>query len=159
MLTNSHTHHLRALFHLCVRLNHFAQSKALSFVPPDLRFALMEYRFDLSVSKPGAAPALLAAAAVQLRVQVPFTIRASLSTTDYGGVFEVSFTPRAGALDDVAVELYFGSSPTRERPPLCLHDLWCHPLRLGAGSDRDAAHPRAANFVRAARGRAEDRLA
>ncbi|KAI9456972.1 Mu homology domain-containing protein [Lactarius psammicola] len=50
-------------FHPCVRLNRFAQSKALSFVPPDGRFTLMEYRLDPSASKPGAAPALTAAAA------------------------------------------------------------------------------------------------
>ncbi|KAH9049283.1 hypothetical protein EDB83DRAFT_1410251 [Lactarius deliciosus] len=72
----------------------------------------MEYRFDPSVSKPGAAPALTAAAAAQLQVQVPFTLRASLSITDHGGAFELSFTPRGGALEDVAVELYLGSSAT-----------------------------------------------
>jgi hypothetical protein len=69
------------------RLNRFAQSKALSFVPPDGRFTLMEYRFDPSASKPGAAPALTAAAAGQLQVQVPFTLRATLSITNHGGPF------------------------------------------------------------------------
>lgn len=67
------------------RLNRFAQSKALSFVPPDGRFTLMEYRFDPSANKPGAAPALTAAAAAQVQVQVPFTLRATLSITDHGG--------------------------------------------------------------------------
>ncbi|KAH9165427.1 clathrin adaptor mu subunit [Lactarius sanguifluus] len=110
-LTNSHTIS-EPSFHPCVRLNRFAQSKALSFVPPDGRFTLMEYRFDPSASKPGAAPALTAAAAAQLQVQVPFTLRTSLSITDHGGAFELSFTPRAGALEDVAVELYLGSSAT-----------------------------------------------
>jgi len=46
----------------------------------------MEYRFDLSMSKPGAAPALTAAAIAQLKVQVPFTLRAALSQTDHGGL-------------------------------------------------------------------------
>ncbi|KAI9456976.1 clathrin adaptor mu subunit [Lactarius psammicola] len=110
-LTNSHTIS-EPSFHPCVRLNRFAQSKALSFVPPDGRFTLMEYRFDPSASKPGAAPPLTAAAAAQLQVQVPFTLRTSLSITDHGGTFELSFTPRAGALEDVAVELYLGSSAT-----------------------------------------------
>src|SRR6266702_5786352 len=63
------------------RLNRFDQSKTFSFVAPDWRFTLMEYRFDPSASKPGAAPALTAAAAAQLQVQVPFTLRASLSIT------------------------------------------------------------------------------
>jgi hypothetical protein len=47
----------------------------------------MEYRFDPSASKPGAAPALTAAAAAQLQVQVPFTLRAKLGVTDHGGLF------------------------------------------------------------------------
>ncbi|KAH9991663.1 mu-adaptin 3 [Russula compacta] len=96
-------------FHPCVRLNRFARSKSLSFVPPDGRFTLMEYRFDPSASKPGAAPALTAAAAAQLQVQVPFTLRAALSVTDHGGEFELTFVPRAATLDDVAVELYLGA--------------------------------------------------
>ena len=105
--TNQFTHHLRAILpclcsvrtHLSLpytvttderstlphRLNRFAQSKALSFVPPDGRFTLMEYHFDPSASKPGAAPALTAAAAAQVQVQVPFTLRASLSVIDHGG--------------------------------------------------------------------------
>jgi AP-3 complex subunit mu len=99
------THHLRAVIpclrsvRTCLppvsryrrslphRPNRFAQSKALSFVSPNGRFTLMEYRFDPSASKPGAAPALTAAAAAQLQVQVPFTVRATLSITDHGGPF------------------------------------------------------------------------
>jgi AP-3 complex subunit mu len=72
----------------------------------------MEYRFDPSARKPGAAPALTAAAAAQVQVQVPFTLRTSLSITDHGGAFELTFTPRAGALEDVAVELYLDSGAT-----------------------------------------------
>jgi hypothetical protein len=45
----------------------------------------MEYRFDPSASKPGAPPALTAAAAAQLQVQVPFTLRTKFSVTDHGG--------------------------------------------------------------------------
>ncbi|KAF8260444.1 hypothetical protein EI94DRAFT_1811698 [Lactarius quietus] len=134
-------------------------SKALSFVPPDGRFTLMEYRFDLSASKPGAAPAVTAAAAAQVQVQVSSTMRASLSITDHGGAFELSFTPRAGVLEDVTVELHLGSGatdatstgasgggewmyvPARRRcagtsphPPLRLPALhWHFPLRLGTG--------------------------
>ncbi|KAI0253153.1 Mu homology domain-containing protein [Lactifluus subvellereus] len=107
-LTNVHTI-TEPSFHPCVRLNRFSQSKALSFVPPDGRFTLMEYRFDPSASKPGAAPALTAAAAAQLQVQVPFILRSTLSITDHGGTFELTFIPRASALDDVAVELYLGA--------------------------------------------------
>ncbi|KAI0245654.1 Mu homology domain-containing protein [Lactifluus subvellereus] len=51
-LTNVHTI-TEPFFHPCVRLNRFSQSKALSFVPPDGHFTLMEYRFGPSASKPG----------------------------------------------------------------------------------------------------------
>lgn len=46
----------------------------------------MDYRFDPSASKPGAAPALTAAGAAQLQVQVPFALRGALSVTDHGGL-------------------------------------------------------------------------
>ncbi|KAF8257419.1 Mu homology domain-containing protein [Lactarius quietus] len=111
-LTNSHTI-TEPSFHACVRLNRFAQSKALSFVPPDGRFTLMEYRFDPSAGKPGAAPALTAAAAAQVQVQVPFVLRASLSLTDHGGPrIRAIIHPARRPLEDVAVELYLGSGAT-----------------------------------------------
>ncbi|KAI0245267.1 hypothetical protein BJV78DRAFT_1150494 [Lactifluus subvellereus] len=68
-----------------------------------------EYRFGPPTSKPGAAPALTAAAAAQLQVQVPFILHSTLSITDHGGAFELTFIPRANALDDFAVELYLGA--------------------------------------------------
>lgn len=46
----------------------------------------MDYRFDPSANKPGAAPALTAAAAAQIQVQVPFALRTALSVTDHGGL-------------------------------------------------------------------------
>ncbi|KAI9439450.1 hypothetical protein BJY52DRAFT_1195626 [Lactarius psammicola] len=71
----------------------------------------MEHRFDRSASKPGAAPAVTAADAAWLQVQVPFTLRTPLAI-NHGGAFELSFTPRAGTLEDLAVELYLGSGAT-----------------------------------------------
>jgi hypothetical protein len=50
----------------------------------------MDYRFDPSAGKPGAAPALTAAAAAQLQVQVPFALRATLSLGDHGGLYHLS---------------------------------------------------------------------
>ncbi|KAF8485290.1 clathrin adaptor mu subunit [Russula ochroleuca] len=107
-LTNAHTI-TEPSFHPCVRLSRFTKSKTLSFIPPNGRFTLMDYRFDPSANKPGAAPALTAAGAAQLQVQVPLALRAALSVTDHGGAFELTFSPRAAALDDVAVELYLGT--------------------------------------------------
>ena len=54
----------------------------------------MDYRFDPSASKPGAAPALTAAAAAQLQVQVPFVFRAALSVSDHGGLYTFQFSLR-----------------------------------------------------------------
>jgi hypothetical protein len=90
----------------------------------------MEYRFDPSANKPGTAPALTVAAAAQVQVQVPFTLRASLSITDHGGAssltshapnnltnyspgaFELIFTLHAGALEDVAAKPYLNTGAT-----------------------------------------------
>ncbi|KAI9429819.1 hypothetical protein H4582DRAFT_2104399 [Lactarius indigo] len=81
---------------------------------PDGRFTLMEYRSaDSSASKPGASLSLTAAAVARLQVQVPFTPRAFLSITDH-----------SGALEDVVVKLYFGSSAT---------DATCSVAGAGAG--------------------------
>jgi len=85
IITSSVLDKIDVIFKLSDRLSHFTQSKTLSLVPPDGRFTLMEYQFDPSMSKPGAAPALTTAAAAQLQIQVPFTFRAALSTIDHGG--------------------------------------------------------------------------
>jgi len=50
----------------------------------------MDYRFDPSAGKLGAAPALTAAAAAQLQVQVPFVLRATLSVSGQGGPYPFS---------------------------------------------------------------------
>ncbi|KAN0140296.1 hypothetical protein V8E53_002192 [Lactarius tabidus] len=143
-LTNSHTI-TNPSFHPCVKfvlpsrrraphkpstqIKSFAQPRVLSFVPPDGRFTLMEYRFDPSANKPGARPALTAAAAAQVHVQVPFVVRhtphhrprrcvlpplpsPSTPTNHYPGAFELTFTSRAGTLENVAVKLYLGSGET-----------------------------------------------
>ncbi|KAI9429821.1 hypothetical protein H4582DRAFT_147709 [Lactarius indigo] len=89
------------------------------FRPTRRAFLAHGIRFDFSARKPGTVPALTAAAAVELKVQVPFTLRASLSI-DHGGP---SFLPAlnnrltvnipiTGVLKDVAIELYLGSSAT-----------------------------------------------
>ncbi|KAI0260936.1 Mu homology domain-containing protein [Gloeopeniophorella convolvens] len=111
-LANSHTIADPA-FHACVRLSRWAQSKTLSFVPPDGRFTLMEYRVDPAAAKPGATTAapLTAAAAAQTQVQVPFTLRADLSVSEHGGTFDLSLAPRR-ALAELALELDLGTGTT-----------------------------------------------
>jgi hypothetical protein len=59
----------------------------------------MDYRFDPSAGKSGAAPALTAAAAAQLQVQVPFALRATLSVSDHGGLYTSRFSSRQNQPD------------------------------------------------------------
>lgn len=74
---------------LFYRLSRFAQSKVLSFVPPDGRFTLMDYRYDpiagSSAPTPAPGATVTAAAASHSTVQVPFTLKALMQTTGYGG--------------------------------------------------------------------------
>ncbi|KAN0140288.1 Mu homology domain containing protein [Lactarius tabidus] len=137
-LTDSHTI-TDPSFHPCVRLNCFAQSRALS-IPPDGRFTLIEYRLDPSAKKPGAAPALTTTATVaQVQVRVPFTLRArlSISINDNGGAFELTFTPRAGALEDADVHPRV-THVTLVPSLFGLYDLRRYSFLLGTGPLREA---------------------
>ncbi|GBE79230.1 clathrin adaptor mu subunit [Sparassis latifolia] len=87
-----------ASFHPCVRLHRWARDKALSFVPPDGRFKLMEYRY---------APISTTA---QHQLSVPFAMRNTVNVEEFGGSFDVTFTSRltTRAMENVFVELYLG---------------------------------------------------
>ncbi|KAH8989375.1 hypothetical protein EDB86DRAFT_3081110 [Lactarius hatsudake] len=81
-----------------------------------LVFMPMEYyHFDPSASKPSAALALTAAQLPPRSSKCKFRshwaprFRSPIAVVR---AFELSFTPRAGTLEDVAVELYLGSSAT-----------------------------------------------
>ncbi|KII95969.1 hypothetical protein PLICRDRAFT_170561 [Plicaturopsis crispa FD-325 SS-3] len=98
LLQLSNAHAIAApAFHACVRLPRWKRDRALSFVPPDGRFTLMEYRFDPTAS--ASAPSSLSnttnstsntltqtntntktnAAAAKDTVPVPFSLRTALS--------------------------------------------------------------------------------
>ncbi|OBZ71942.1 AP-3 complex subunit mu-1 [Grifola frondosa] len=85
-------------FHPCVRLQRWARDKTLSFVPPDGRFKLMEYRF---------APASTSSLH---QMSVPFTLRADAKVEEHGGNLDLTFTSRltTRALENVSIELYLG---------------------------------------------------
>ena len=72
---------------LLVRLQSWARDKSLSFVPPDGRFTLCEYRYApnqtaSSTSAPSALP-------TRDTVPIPFVIKASVELGESGGMFVV----------------------------------------------------------------------
>ncbi|KAI0733448.1 clathrin adaptor mu subunit [Fomitopsis betulina] len=85
-------------FHPCVRLQRFARDKTLSFVPPDGRFKLMEYRY---------APT---SASTMNQIAVPLSMRAHVSVEEHGGTLDLSFTSRltTRTMENVTIELYLG---------------------------------------------------
>lgn len=83
-------------FHPCVRLTKWSQSKALSFVPPDGKFTLMEYR----LAKPTSSTVL------------PLTVKPTITTGSSGGSFQLvisSTQPLDRPLDKVRIELLLGT--------------------------------------------------
>jgi len=82
-------------FHPCVRLQRWSRDKQLSFVPPDGRFTLMEYRHS-----PGSLH----------QVAMPFALKLSALTEEYGGSIDFSMTSRVSprTMDNVIIEMYLG---------------------------------------------------
>ncbi|KAF9779540.1 clathrin adaptor mu subunit [Thelephora terrestris] len=91
-----------ASFHSCVRLRRWQRDKALSFVPPDGRFTLMEYRYLPPTSRSLSAPST--------QVPVPFTLKPVVTIEEDGGSFSVSLTSRLSTrlFDEIVVEFYLG---------------------------------------------------
>ena len=80
------------------RLQRWARDKTLSFVPPDGRFKLMEYRYA-----PTSASSIH-------QIAVPLSMRAHVSIEEHGGTLDLSFTSRltTRTMESVVVELYLG---------------------------------------------------
>ncbi|KAI0346996.1 clathrin adaptor mu subunit [Trametopsis cervina] len=83
-------------FHPCVRLPRWTRDKSLSFVPPDGRFTLMEYRY----TPPGLHP-----------VAVPFLMKATINVEDSRGTFDLNLSSRltTKVIDKLTVEWYLGN--------------------------------------------------
>ncbi|KZT74521.1 clathrin adaptor, mu subunit [Daedalea quercina L-15889] len=99
LLTLSNSQYLTdCSFHPCVRLQRWARDKTLSFVPPDGRFKLMEYRFSPT------------SASTMNQLAVPLSMRANVSIEEHGGTLDLSFTSRltSRTMEGVVVELYLG---------------------------------------------------
>lgn len=86
-------------FHPCVRLQRWSRDKHLSFVPPDGRFTLMEYRHS---------PSAL------YQVPVPVAVKVAAPMEEYGGTIEITMMSRVSprTMENMSVEMYLGEGCT-----------------------------------------------
>ncbi|EJD01288.1 clathrin adaptor, mu subunit [Fomitiporia mediterranea MF3/22] len=92
-------------FHQCVRLQRWLRDKAVSFVPPDGRFVLMDYQY-IPVPSSGAINAR--------PLPVPFSLLPTIKIDENGGSFDFVLTSRLSTrvIDRLTVELCLGDSAT-----------------------------------------------
>ncbi|PIL36674.1 hypothetical protein GSI_00363 [Ganoderma sinense ZZ0214-1] len=85
-------------FHPCVRLQRWSRDKVLSFVPPDGKFKLMDYRY---------APATASAVA---QTSIPIVFRPTIQIDEHGGTIDVTLSSRLSTrtMENMFVELYLG---------------------------------------------------
>ncbi|KAG8834922.1 hypothetical protein FRC18_001303 [Serendipita sp. 400] len=89
-------------FHPCVRLPRWMKDKVISFVPPDGRFILMDYR-------------LTSPTASSTAFTVPFTLKASVELLEGSNNVDLTFQPRFGlskGLEGVLIEWSLGQGVT-----------------------------------------------
>ncbi|KAH9942998.1 clathrin adaptor mu subunit [Epithele typhae] len=102
-------------FHPCVRLARWTRDKVLSFVPPDGRFKLMDYRYS-----PATASAIAQSA-------IPIALRPSVSLDGpNGGTLDLALNSRltTRTMENVCVELYLGEGATGASCVLTHNAAW-----------------------------------
>ncbi|KAG6833630.1 hypothetical protein H0H87_004257 [Tephrocybe sp. NHM501043] len=104
-------------FHPCVRLKRWTDSKVLSFIPPDGRFTLAEYRYTpnhastparfVNTSTTPSAPPLNTA---RDNVPIPFALKTNNELESNGGNFNITLTSRLTTRDieNLVAELHLG---------------------------------------------------
>ncbi|KAG5644922.1 hypothetical protein DXG03_007387 [Asterophora parasitica] len=104
-------------FHPCIRLKRWSDSKVLSFVPPDGRFVLGEYRYSpnpsSTTSKSGNTISTPQASTLNLareHVPIPFTLKTAVELEDNGGTFDLTLTSRLTTRDieHLVAEVHLG---------------------------------------------------
>ncbi|KXN86313.1 AP-3 complex subunit mu-1 [Leucoagaricus sp. SymC.cos] len=100
-------------FHPCVRVQRWTRDKSLSFIPPDGRFILAEYRFLPAASAPTARFVSSGSQAVSSSrdtVPIPFAIKTVYDLEDSGAHFDITFTSRltTRALEGIVIEMNVG---------------------------------------------------
>ncbi|KAI0079752.1 clathrin adaptor mu subunit [Panus rudis PR-1116 ss-1] len=86
-------------FHPCVRLQKWSRDKQLSFVPPDGRFVLMEYRYAKEMTHPSPLPCIL---------------KSSVTSDEKGSSLDITISSRLTTklLENVTVTLFLGECVT-----------------------------------------------
>ncbi|KAJ3503398.1 hypothetical protein NLJ89_g8452 [Agrocybe chaxingu] len=102
-------------FHPCVRLQRWAQNKTFSFVPPDGKFVLVEYRYSPSsaiprVSAPSATAAPPVTNATRDSVPIPFIMKAKIEVEDNSASFDITLTSRLTTrpLENLVIDFNLG---------------------------------------------------
>jgi AP-3 complex subunit mu len=95
-------------FHPCVRLHRWTRDRLFSFVPPDGRFILAEYRYtsNAPISTPGPSAPPVA----KDSVPVPLVLKINFDLQDYNASFDITLTSRLSArsLENLVIELNLG---------------------------------------------------
>ncbi|KAF9057497.1 Mu homology domain-containing protein [Panaeolus papilionaceus] len=99
--------------HPCVLLQRWLRDKTLSFVPPDGKFILAEYRYTPNTASPAAQRSGETSTAAMIGrdiVPLPFVIKSSFDLQDFNASFDINFTSRLTTrpLENVVVELNLG---------------------------------------------------
>ncbi|KAF8665587.1 hypothetical protein AX16_000044 [Volvariella volvacea WC 439] len=123
-LTFSNSHILTdCAFHPCVRLQRWNKDKALSFIPPDGRFTLMEYRYNPNASSNSAArfntplgpesTTTIPSTSMNISkdvVPVPFSVKITFEVEENGGSFNITLSSRltTRSIENMRVEFHLG---------------------------------------------------
>ncbi|KAF9482003.1 clathrin adaptor mu subunit [Pholiota conissans] len=91
-------------FHPCVRLSRWSRGKTFSFVPPDGKFILADYRYSPSGSSASATNF------TKDNIPIPFAIKTNFEIQENGGSFDITLTSRLNGrnLENVVVEFNLG---------------------------------------------------
>jgi len=102
-------------FHPCVRLQKWNHDKVLSFIPPDGRFTLGEYRYIPPAAAAALAPdvstgpSALVAATKDI-VPVPVVLKPVIEFEENGATFDITLTSRltTRAMENLVATFYLG---------------------------------------------------
>ncbi|KAL0949818.1 hypothetical protein HGRIS_009853 [Hohenbuehelia grisea] len=112
LLTFTNAHVLTdCAFHPCVRLQRWTRDKSLSFVPPDGKFTLLEYRYQPASAVPSASSALQNTTGGKDNIPLPIALKTSVELSDNTCSFEFTLTSRLStrAIENLVVEMYLGA--------------------------------------------------
>ncbi|KAF9008839.1 Mu homology domain-containing protein [Cyathus striatus] len=102
-------------FHPCVRLQRWSRDKALSFVPPDGRFILAEYRHIPSSSTITRATSIAASIVLSKdQIPVPVALKVAFAIEEREASFNITLTSKLTTkpIDNFVAEIFLGEGAT-----------------------------------------------